>query len=68
MKFQPATTLRAAESSRHYLANVTYSSTIGIFFNRMTINGDLVSASCQERMFVALLDKYTALFALIIKS
>ncbi len=35
--------------ARGCLANVTYSSAIGIVFTKMTINGDLASASCQER-------------------
>lgn len=35
--------------ARDYLANATYSSTIGIVFTRMAVNGDLESASCQKR-------------------
>lgn len=49
MKFLPATTLRAAKSSRHYLANVTYSSSIGIVFTKMTVNSGLGAASCHMR-------------------
>lgn len=38
--------------ARGCLANVTYSSAIGIVFTKMTINGGLASASCQERTFL----------------